>query len=189
MIMDQQIFKHFQSQIETTMVVGDAFAEPIANAAEKVTAALLAGHCIFSCGEKSAVLLAQLFADYLALGFEIERPGFPALNINKMAENTQGNQRFSQALNTHARSADVLVVASAGENSPSLVSIIETAIEKDMSVVLLSAANDDLLAISLGYNDVHISTAEFSGQLATAAQFQIIQCICALVDHQIFGGE
>jgi phosphoheptose isomerase len=178
--MDQQIFKHFQSQIETTMVVGDAFAKPIANAAEKVTAALLAGNSIFSCGEQSAVL---------ALGFEIERPGFPALNINKMAENTTGAQRFSQALNTYARSADVLLIASAGENSPSLVSLIETAIEKDMSVVLLSAANDDLLAANLGYNDVHISTAEFSGQLATAAQFQIIQCICALVDHQIFGGE
>lgn len=187
--MDQQIFKHFQSQIETTMVVGDAFAKPIANAAEKVTAALLAGNSIFSCGELSAVLLAQLFSDYLALGFEIERPGFPALNINKIAESTSGAQRFSQALNTYARSADVLLVASAGENSPSLISLIETAIEKDMSVVLLSAANDDLLAANLGYNDVHISTAEFSGQLATAAQFQIIQCICALVDHQIFGGE
>ncbi len=187
--MDQQIFKHFQSLIETTMVVGDAFAEPVAKAAEKVAAALLAGNSIFSCGEKSGILLAQLFADYLALGFEIERPGFPALNINKLAEDTLGHQRFSQALNTHARSADVLLVVSAGEDSPSLVNVIETAIEKDMSIVLLCAANDDLLAASLGYNDVQISTAEFSGQLATAAQFQVIQCVCALVDHQIFGGE
>ena len=81
------------------------------------------------------------------------------------------------------------MVASAGENSPSLISLIETAIEKDMSVVLLSAANDDLLAANLGYNDVLISAAEFSGQLANAAQFQIIQCICSLVDQQIFGGE
>jgi phosphoheptose isomerase len=187
--MDQQIFKHFQSQIETSMVVGDAFAESIANAAEKVTAALLAGNSIFTCGDKSAALLAQLFSDYLALGFEIERPGFPALNINKMADNNSGNQRFSQVLNIHARSADVLLVVSAGGNSPPLISVIETAIEKDMSIVLLSAANDDLLAASLGYNDVQISCAEFSGQLTAAAQFQIIQCISALIDHQIFGGE
>jgi len=34
-----------------------------------------------------------------------------------------------------------------------------------------------------------IPAAEFQGQLATAAQFQIVQCLCALVDHQIFGGE
>jgi len=187
--MDQQIFKHFQNVIETTMVVGDAFAEPIANAAEKVSAALLAGNRIFSCGEKSAMLVAQLLTDYLSHGFEIERPGFPALNLNNMAEDSLGHPRFAQALNTHGRSADVLLVVSAGENSLSLIQVIEAAIEKDMCVVLLSAANDDLLGASLGYNDVHIATAEFSGQLATQAQFQVIQCVCALVDHQIFGGE
>lgn len=89
--MDQQIFKHFQNVIETTMVVGDAFADPIANAAEKVSAALLAGNSIFSCGEKSAMLVAQLFTDYLSHGYEIERPGFPALNLNKMAEDSLGS--------------------------------------------------------------------------------------------------
>lgn len=187
--MDQQIFKHFQSVIETTMVVGDAFAEPIANAADKVAAALLAGNNIFSCGEKSGVSIAQLFTDYLALGFEIERPGFPALNINKLAADNGGHQRFAQALNTHGRSADVLLIASGGENSKSLINLVETAIDKDMCVLLLSATNDDLLAASLGYNDVQIATAEFSGQLATQAQFQIVQCVCALVDHHICGGN
>tara|TARA_B110000046_G_C13025317_1_gene413664 strand:+ start:3515 stop:4078 length:564 start_codon:yes stop_codon:yes gene_type:complete len=187
--MDQQIFKHFQNVIETTMVVGEVFAEPIASAAEKVAAALLAGNSIFSCGEKTSILVAQLFADYLALGFEIERPGFAALNINKLAADHMGHERYGQALNTHARSADVLLVASAGQNSQSLISLIETAIDKDMCVVLLSGANDGALIASLGYNDVQIPTAEFAGQLATQAQFQIIQCVCALVDHHIFGGS
>ena len=46
--MDQKIFNHFQQLIETTMVVGDRFAEPMAAAAEKISAALLAGNSVFS---------------------------------------------------------------------------------------------------------------------------------------------
>jgi phosphoheptose isomerase len=82
-----------------------------------------------------------------------------------------------------------MLVVSAGGSSQALIEAIETAIDKNMTVLLLSAATDDLLSATVGYNDVHISTAEFSGQLATQAQFQIVQCFCALVDHQIFGGE
>ena len=187
--MDQQIFKHFQDVIETTMIVGDVFSKPIADASHKIAAALLAGNTIFSCGEKSGALVAQLFNDYLAYGFELDRPGFVALNLNKLSDSTSTENRFAQSLQVHGNSADVLVVVSAGGNSQALIGAIETAIDKNMTVLLLSAATDDLLSATVGYNDVLISTAEFSGQLTTQAQFQIVQCICVLVDHQIFGGE
>lgn len=187
--MDQQIFKHFQNVIETTMVVGDVFSKPIADAALKIAAALLAGNTIFSCGEKSGVLVAQLFNDYLAYGFELDRPGFAALNLNKLSESNVTENHFAQSLQVHGKSADVILVVSAGGDSQALTRAIETAIDKNMTVLLLSAATDDLLSASVGYNDIDISTAEFSGQLATQAQFQVVQCICVLVDHQIFGGE
>ena len=187
--MDQKIFNHFQQLIETTMVVGDSFAKPMAAAAEKISAALLAGNSIFSCGDKSAVLLAQLFTDYLTQGFEIERPGFPALNINRLVDNSFGAERYAHCLQTQAQSGDIVLIISAGDNSVALISTVEAAIDKGMSVIVLSAKNDDLLSATVGYNDIEISTAEFSGQLTGAAQFQITQCLCALVDHRIFGGE
>ena len=187
--MDQHIFKHFQKLIETTMVVGDTFSEPMALAADKISQALLAGNTIFSCGDKAAALLAQLFTDYLAQGFDIERPGFPALNINRLMDNSFGAERYAHCVQVQAQSADVLLVVSAGENSLALITTVEAAIEKGMSIILLSGANDHLLSAALGYNDVIIPAAEFDGQLATAAQFQIVQCLCALVDQQIFGGE
>ncbi|MGB1868754.1 MAG: SIS domain-containing protein [Porticoccaceae bacterium] len=187
--MDKQIFTHFQKLIETTMVVGDALSSPMAAAAEKIAQALLAGNTIFSCGDKSAVPLSQLFADYLAQGFEIERPGFPALNINKLVDNSFGAERYAQTVQVQGNSGDVILVVSAGDNSLALLTAIEAAIDKGLNIILLSAVNDDLLSATLGYNDVIIPAAEFEGQLATAAQFQIIQCLCAMVDHQIFGGE
>lgn len=187
--MDKQIFTHFQKVIETTMVVGDAFSEPMAAAAEKIAQALLAGNTIFSCGDKSAVPLAQLFSDYLAQGFEIERPGFPALNLNKLMDNSFGAERYAQSVQVQGKAGDVLLIVSAGDNSLALLTAIEAAIDKQLGVILLSGVNDDLLSATLGYNDIVIPAAEFQGQLATAAQFLIVQCLCALVDHQIFGGE
>jgi phosphoheptose isomerase len=87
------------------------------------------------------------------------------------------------------KTGDLILVVSAGDNSLALLTAIEAAIDKQLSVILLSGVNDDLLSATLGYNDIVIPAAEFQGQLATAAQFQIVQCLCALVDHQIFGGE
>ncbi len=76
-IMEQKIFSHFQKMIETTMVVGDLFSGSIASAAESISSTLLAGGTIFSCGDKSGILAAELLTNYLTSGFEIERPGFP----------------------------------------------------------------------------------------------------------------
>jgi len=175
--------------IETTMVVGDLFSDSMTNAAEIMSKTLLTGGTIFACGEKSGTLIAKLLCDYLTAGFEIERPGFPALNIHDLCHQNVDQDKYSAVLNIHARSNDLLVIASAGDNDPSLIKVVESGIEKGMSVVLLSGANDDRLIDAIGYTDVHISVANFTGHLSLLAQFQIVQCLCSLVDDRIIGGS
>ena len=175
--------------IETTMVVGDLFSDSMTNAAEIMSKTLLTGGTIFACGEKSGTLIAKLLCDYLTAGFEIERPGFPALNIHDLCHQNIHQDKYSAVLNIHARSNDLLVIASAGDNDPSLIKVVESGIEKGMSVVLLSGANDDRLIDAIGYTDVHISVANFTGHLSLLAQFQIVQCLCSLVDDKIIGGS
>jgi phosphoheptose isomerase len=187
-IMEQKIFSHFQKMIETTMVVGDLFSGPIASAAESISSTLLAGGTIFSCGDKSGILAAELLTNYLTSGFEIERPGFPALNINQLCATNPNRSQLSNLLSIHAQSNDLLVVTSSGDNAPQLIAAVEAAIEKGMNIVLLSGQNDDKLVGTIGYNDVQISTAEFSGQLEVLAQIEIIQCLSALIDDKILGG-
>jgi len=65
---DQKVFNQFQTMIEATMATGESCAESIASAAEKVASALLAGNRVFTCGEDSSSLVAQLLTDYLAQG-------------------------------------------------------------------------------------------------------------------------
>jgi phosphoheptose isomerase len=187
--MEEKIFNHFQKMIEATMLNGESHTEAMAGAAEKVASALLAGNTIFTLGEKSGVLIAQLFSDYLALGYEIDRPGFPSINLNQITQNSNDAERYNQALNTHGKGGDILVLVSAGNNEQLLINALNSAVNRGMTVVLLSAANDDLLASSVSYNDIHISSADFSAPLATQSQLQVIQCVCGLIDSHIFGGE
>lgn len=187
--MKEKIFSQFQNMIETTMVVGDLFSDSMTNAAETVSKTLLTGGTIFACGEKSGSLIAKLLCDYLTAGFEIERPGLPALNIHDLCHQSINQEIYSDVLNIHARSNDLLVIVSAGNNDSKLLKVMESAIEKGMPIVLLSGANDDQLIDTIGYSDLHISVANFSGHFSLLAQFQIVQCLCSLIDDKIFGGS
>jgi D-sedoheptulose 7-phosphate isomerase len=187
--MEDKIFNHFQKMIEATMHNGETHTLALASAAEKVASALLAGNTIFSLGDKTGTLIAQLFSDYLAMGYDIDRPGFPSINLNQITQNSNDAERFNQALNTQGKGGDILILVSAGNSEPLLIGALNSAVSRGMTVVLLSAKNDDLLASNVSYNDIHISSANFSAPLATQSQLQVIQCICGLIDSHIFGGE
>lgn len=133
--------------------------------------------------------MAQLFSDYLALGYDIDRPGFPSINLNQITQNSSDDERYNQALNTHGKGGDILILVSAGNNEQLLINALNNAVNRGMTVVLLSAANDDLLTSIVSYNDIHISSTDLSVPLTTQSQLQVIQCICGLIDSHIFGGE
>ena len=185
--MDQVVFQHLQNHIEATMAMGENCAPKIAEAAEKITQALLAGHTIYSCGVGEKAPLSQLLVQYLTTGFEIERPGFPAIDIPSLTNGTNTADGFSNALHIHGNNSDVLVVFSAQKNSDALVKTIETAVEKGMMVVHISASTESLLTPSTGPNHIEINCEESSSKSSAAMNFLIIQCLCTLIDSKIFG--
>ena len=186
---DQKVFNQFQTMIEATMATGETCAESIASAAEKVASALLAGNRVFTCGEHSSSLVAQLLTNYLAQGYEIDRPGFPSLNLNQIAQQSGATDRYNQVLKTQAASGDILILLSGGDNSSLLHGALNTALDRGMSIILVSTENDDSLINLVSYNDVHISLGSASAALIVQSQVQIVQCLCALIDNHIFGGE
>ena len=188
-MVEQKIFNRFQQMIETTMVIGDLFAEPIASAAESMSKSLLSGGSIYACGEQSGTIISALLCDYLSNGFEIERPGFPALHLNPLCLGNIRGDRYAMLLKTHGRNTDTLFLASCGHSDPAVLAGLSMAIEKDMSVILFTIDNDDPLIAKLRYHDTHVDLNNLTGQLTTLAQVEIIQCICFLIDEKIFGGS
>lgn len=185
--MDQVVFQHLQNHIEATMTMGENCALKIADAAEKITQALLAGHTIYSCGLGEKAPLSQLFVHYLTAGFEIERPGFPAIDLPSLVEANNGTDYLSNALHIHGENSDVLVVFSSQDNNNVLMNTINTAIEKGLMVVHIATTKESLLNRSLGPNDIEINCGESVKKPSAAMNFLIIQCLCTLIDRKIFG--
>jgi phosphoheptose isomerase len=185
--MDHLVFQHLQNHIETTMIMGENCAIKIAKAAEKLTHALLSGQSIYSCGIAETAPLSQLFVHYLTSGYQIERPGFPAIDLGCLTTINQGDQSLSDSLHIHGENGDILVVFSTGNNNPLLKNAIDAAVQKGIWVLLISAINDDLLSQGLAQQDIEISCADFGNQSLSAMNFLIIQCLCTLIDNKIFG--
>ena len=185
--MDQVVFQHLQNHIEATMSMGENCAPKIADAAENITQALLAGHKIYSCGIDETAPVSQLLVQYLTAGFEIERPGFPAIDLLGLINGTNHIDSLSNALHIHGNNSDVLVVFSAQDNNDALVKPVETAAEKGMMVVSIAASIDSLLMPATGSNHIEINSGESSSTASAAMNFLIIQCLCTLIDSKIFG--
>jgi len=187
--MDRVIFQHFQNQIQTTMAVGESCTQSLMDAANKLVEILLDGKTIYSCGQGHSVNLSKLLVSYLTSGYQIERPSFPAIDLDSILSIHNDNEAHAKAIDLHGNSNDALIVFSTGNNNTHLQQAIETAVKKGMLVILLSATDDDLLVKQLSDNDIEIATAEF-GELSTiAAGFLILQCLCTLIDNKIFGGD
>ena len=95
---------------------------------------------------------------------------------------------LSEIVNIHGKSSDILFVVSVGNEAPHLMIAAKKAIEKGMTTILLSPSNDKELASLLVYTSLKIETPDFQGELTTLAQLEIVQCLCSLIDDQIFGG-
>lgn len=186
--MDQLVFQHLQNHIENTMIMGENCANKIAEASEKVTQALLSGKSIYSCGFAETAILSQLFVHYLTSGYQIERPGFPAIDLGCLANTNKNNQNLSESLHIHGKNGDILVVFSSGGNNPLLSNTIDAAVQKGLLILFISAIDDGLLTEKLGPQDIQISCADFGNESITAMNFLIIQCLCTLIDNKIFGG-
>ena len=185
--MDQLVFQHLQNHIETTMTMGENCANKLAEAAEKITQALLSGHTIYSCGIGETSPLSQLFVHYLTCGHQIERPGFPAIDLDQIANGNKEEDAFATPLHIHGQAGDILVVFSNGNSNPLLQKTIAAATDKGLQLLLISSTDDFILTEGLGSQDIEISCADYGKKSTSAINFLIIQCLCTLIDNKIFG--
>lgn len=187
--MDRAIFQHFQNHIESVMAVGESCTERLSDAAHKLTQTLLAGNSIFSCGQGHSLSLSRLFVEHLTGGFRIERPGFPALDLEAIATSQRDAECYAKSLQLQGKKGDVLWVFDLDKHSQVLEKAVAAASDKGISIILLSAANNRLLSPQLSHSDIEIVIDAERGPNAIAAGLIILQCLCGLIDQQIFGGD
>ena len=90
--MEEKIFNHFQKMIEATMVTMVKLILKLWPVLPKKLPLPCWREILFSpLGKNLGCYLPSCFSDYLALGYDIDRPGFPSINLNQITQNSSDN--------------------------------------------------------------------------------------------------
>ena len=117
----------------------DCIADPVSEAGEAISKALISGGRVFFCGNGGSAADAQHLAAEFSGRYQTERPPLDgiALHCNTSAITAIGNdfsfdEIFVRQLAAHGRSGDVLVAISTSGNSSNILKAAEKA--KDMGI-------------------------------------------------------
>ena len=184
--MDRILYRFFEQMIESSMILGDSFSDSIQGATQIIAEALLAGNTVFTVGQGNSSALAQLLTQNLVLGTQIERPGFPSLNLNQMVYGVI-NDCNANVLLTHSKSSDILFLLSRGASNTNLMKFIEAGVQRDLRIVLVAYRDDVILIEHLRPYDLCLDLSGFETSVLSQLHLQIIESLSQLIDHIILG--
>ena len=191
----EQIASHCQGTIETIAMSVDHIADRLQRGCELMTAALLADGKIIACGNGSDAALAQLFVSNLLGRLDQERPALPALclgadsaSLTGILQSSSANEIFSRQLRALGQPGDVLLCINSGDSSPSLFRAVQAALERNMTVLLLTNASDTELGTLIRTEDVELRIDAPRQAQLIEVYTMALNCCCTLVEQSLFDG-
>lgn len=178
--MDQLIFDHFQQRIEATMTFAEQCRQQLPAAASLIAERLVGGGKVIVCAGPDERLLGELTENYLLYGSGFERPPFPVLALTGHAQ-----ANWLTLLGQHANSADLLLLLGDSLTPTLREQLLNEAVRNGVAVVTIGAVASaaepsPTVAVSL-------TAVEPSSTPLVNRQLEALQCLCHLVDHQVFG--
>lgn len=193
--MEQRVVELFNQSIEAKMGAGEALVYPIVSAAERIVQALLADARVFTCGNGVSAALANTLSLLLLNQYRIERPGFAALCLSAdtvtgtgLAQQANFTEIYSRQVRALSRPGDLLVVFSANSNASNLVQAIQTAHDREMSVIAFTGAEDNNISALLSGEDIEARVDNGDSYRVHEVQLLSLFCVCELIEYQLFGG-
>lgn len=196
MELDQYVIDLFHHSIDTTMQSLDTLAPRIGDCGMLLVQCLLSENKILCCGEGQSGALAQIFASNLINRFDYERPSLPAIALNADATlitAVTGDSTFNDVFATQIRAlgqpGDLLLVISNGSGSGTTLQAIQAAHDREMIVISISNQdNSDIRALMLP-EDIELCIPSTKRARVAEAQLLSINCLCDLIDQQLFGSH
>ncbi len=196
MDLQQRVLRRFELSIRTQQATSLTLSTVIVHASEVISACLLQGGKILSCGPGSSAGQSQHFATALLNRFDRERPGLPAICIGNdgqlltaIANDSTYKEVYSKQIRALAQQADVLLLICAGSTSRSVLAAINAGHDRDMVIVALTGDDGGEIADLLQSTDVEIRVPAQDPATIQETHLIIINTLCDLIDTQIFGEE
>jgi D-sedoheptulose 7-phosphate isomerase len=173
-------------------------AQSLAPVVEAATAAILTsvtgGGKVLCCGNGASAAAAQHFAASFVGRYERERPELAAFSLSAdaavltgIANDFDGRAMFARQVRALGQAGDVLLVLSTSGNSANVLAAVESAHERDMTVVALTGARGGQLAQLLRDTDVHVCVPNEQVARILEVHHLVMHCICDGVDAQLLG--
>lgn len=194
--MQEQIKALFTESIQAQIAAGEVLPSALESASVCIAQALINGNKILSCGVPSCHMLSEHFASLLVNFFETERPCLPAIALSNHAQNLSVDQQLAKAKELYARQirafgeqGDLLLVVAVNGNEKSIISAVEAALTKDMTVIALVGDDGGELAGLLSAHDVEIRVPAKRPSRIIEAHLVNLHYLCELVDLTLFPQE
>jgi len=193
---EPRIRAHFEASAKLKAEAADALAPLIARGADLLTDCLFNDGRILACGNGGSACDAQHFAAELVGRFERERPELPAIALGTdtaimtaVANDYGFEQVFAKQVRALGRAGDVLLAISTSGNSPSVISAIHAAREREMRVVALTGKGGGRVGELMAEGDVNICVPHDRTCRIQEVHLLAIHCLCDAIDLTLLGDE
>jgi len=183
----------FEQSIEAKRRSAERLVLIIARAGEAMASAITSGKKVLSCGNGGSAADAQHFSAEMLNRFERERPGLAAIalttdtsTLTAIANDYHFDEVFGKQIRALGLPGDILLAITTSGNSGNIVTAIEAAREKGMTVILLSGRDGGHAAGALGSEDIEIRVPADSTARIQEVHLLVLHCLCDIVDRHYF---
>lgn len=191
-----RIKAHMLESADTKRLAAEQLAPVIAAAGDTMVQCLINNNKILSCGNGGSAGDAQHFSSEMLNRYERERPSLPAIalttdtsTLTSIANDYSYAEIFSKQIKGLGQPGDILLAISTSGQSLNILRAIETAHDRQMSVVALTGKDGGAIVELLKPNDIEIRVPSFRTARIQEVHLLIIHCLCDMIDQSLFGPE
>lgn len=180
---DQHIQQHIIDSADGLYQTAEPLAKQVDAAAQALVTGLTGGGKVLVAGTGGGAWLAPYLVELLINGLERERPPLPAIHLAA----PQGE--LDRQLQAIGHAGDVLVLVSDGMDTQVLTAWVQSAHERDISVVAVTGPVSAVWAKMLAETDVHVAVAQEPLTRVREVQCLVLHCLCDAIDVQLLGEQ
>ncbi len=191
---DNPVTELFHSNIDVTMQSLETLTDIISECATLMVQCLLSENKILCCGIGQSAALGQIFSSNFLNRFQYERPSLPVINLScdsstltAITQDSGFQDIYANQIRAIGQSGDILFLIS---DNPSATTIqaIQSAHDREMIVISVGRTDNSNISALMLPEDMELNIPSDNRARIAEAQLLIINCLCELVDQQLFGG-
>lgn len=194
MDMTSRMTSHFDDAIDAFKASSLALSEPLSAAVELLFGALANNNKILACGNGGSAADAQHFIAELVGRFERERLPLAgiALNTDTSLLTAVGNDYgfdavYERQVTALGQPGDVLVAISTSGNSANVLSAIEAAHDREMTVIALTGKEGGKINGLLSGPDIHLCVPHNRTMRIQEVHIVLLHALCDGIDALLLG--